>query len=140
MMMLKPPFQADTLKALSYQIIYRPFPKILEFYTYELRCLVTLMLEKDPTKRPTIQEVQQYIQASQTTKPRLQDTFRVSVLQHTKVEPEDTKPIRTHTSMANSTVPAMNIEESLIVDQQFKQCEPDDVNLFLSLNKAASTQ
>ena len=57
MIMLRPPFEASTLKSLAYQIIFKPPAKLNESYSFELRSLVMRMLEKNPLKRLSIEEV-----------------------------------------------------------------------------------
>lgn len=37
MIMLRPPFEANTLKSLAYQIIFKPPAKLNESYSFELR-------------------------------------------------------------------------------------------------------
>jgi len=54
---LKKPFEAENLLSLVFKIVQEKHPPIPSSYSKELSDLIDMLLEKDPTKRPTIREI-----------------------------------------------------------------------------------
>ena len=55
--MHKPPFNADSLHLLALKIVRGVFPPISTNYSFEIRNLISSILQTDPNKRPNIHEV-----------------------------------------------------------------------------------
>lgn len=105
------------------------------------------MLEKDPIKRADIAEVLQLIQDNQI-KCAMTNNYRVSTncinhtvitpQEHTRFEASKLTKMKSSSSLAlNNSLGELNFihDESEIEDIKFKQCEPEDVRLYLSLNQ-----
>ena len=54
---LKPPFDANSLAFLAMKIVKGQYPPIPSHYTKDMKNLVSVLLQVDPSKRPTINNI-----------------------------------------------------------------------------------
>uniref|UniRef100_A0A061S4H1 non-specific serine/threonine protein kinase n=1 Tax=Tetraselmis sp. GSL018 TaxID=582737 RepID=A0A061S4H1_9CHLO len=119
---LKHAFEAGSLKLLIHKIIRGQYPPLSSRYSQDLRSLIDRMITKDPSKRPTINQVLQEPIIKKRIHHHLSDTLRADEFSHTMIHGRP-KPGQLVANSAPPQLPASRLagspaEESAAADSR----------------------
>lgn len=80
---LKPPFNADSLHFLALKIVKGSYAPIPSHYSREMKNLMSILLQVDPVRRPSINEIMKLPIINERVKNFLSETVRQIEFSHT---------------------------------------------------------